>query len=181
MTNPCRHHLVRTIVVAGSALFLNGGYAQTTRATQSGTISATLPQSLRLPVGLSLKVRLKDSLNSRIVTPGIIWNGVLAEDLVSPQGRVYAVAGTPVTGVVASVRPAANDQPASISLRAVSINGVELYTTDKTRDGAAFGQDGALRSNPVVAGPIGGFVTSNANQQVNLTAGTLLTFNTSVP
>jgi hypothetical protein len=180
MNNYGRSHLLKLLIVAGFAFCAGNGHAQTTRVTQSGTVSGTLPQSLRLPVGLSFKVRLKDSLDSRVVTAGILWSGVLADDLVSPQGRVYAIEGSPVTGIVTTVRPALNDQPASISLRAISISGVELYTTNRTRDGA-LAQSGDVRTNGSATGPIGGFVTSDANQQVNLKAGTLLTFNTSVP
>ena len=180
MINPWRSYLVKIVVVGSLAVSLGSSEAQTARATQSGTVSGTLPPSLRLPVGLSFKVRLKDSLNSQVVTAGTLWSGVLVDDLVSPQGRVYAVAGTPVTGIVASVRSAGNDQPASIALRAISISGVELYTTNRTRDGAV-GQSGDVRTNGNATGTVGGFVTSDANQQVNLKAGTLLTFNTSTP
>jgi len=180
MINPWRSYLVTILTGTTLALSLGSIEAQTTRVTQAGTVSGTLPQSLRLPVGLSFKVRLKDSLNSRVVTAGTLWSGVLVDDLVTPQGRVYAAAGTPVTGIVASVRSAGNDQTASISLRAVSISGAELYTTNRTRDGAV-GQSGDMRTNGSATGPVGGFVTSDTNQQVNLKAGTVLTFNTSTP
>jgi hypothetical protein len=190
MSYPRSFRLVMRLCMIGSALLVFDSRAQTTRVTQSGTVSGTMPQSLRVPVGLSFKVRLKESLNSRKLTAGATWNGVLADDFVSPQGRVYALAGTTVTGVVTSVQPAINDQPASISLRALSIDGVELYTDSRVRNGPAGYQGGSLQTSADNnlrndhAGPTGssgGFATSGANQQVNLAAGALLTFSTSAP
>ncbi|QNI32249.1 hypothetical protein H7849_25235 [Alloacidobacterium dinghuense] len=178
------------LLVAGLALLVSYSKAQTTRVTQSGTVSGTMPQSLRVPTGLSFKVRLKEGLSSRIATPGTIWTGVLAEDFVSPQGRVYAVVGTTVTGVVATVQPAVNDQPASLSLRAMSIDGVEIYTDNRTRSGPGPSQGGDLltsgsynlrNDHAGTTGDSGGFATSGAKQQVNLAAGSLLTFSTSAP
>jgi hypothetical protein len=175
------------LAVIGLALLAGNSPAQTTRATQSGTMSGTLPQSLRIPIGLSFKVRLKDSLNSRVVTPGAMWTGVLAEDFVGPQGRVYAVVGTTVTGIVASVQPGVDSLPASISLRAMSIDGVELYIDSRRASGSPFSAGGGLQtsgSNNLTSdhagtsGSSSGFATSAASQQINLRSGTLLTFST---
>src|SRR5262249_47910921 len=143
-----------------------------TRVTQSGTVAGTMPQSLRVPAGLSFKVRLKETLNSRNVTPGTIWNGVLADDFVGARGRVYAPVGTTVTGVVASVQPSVNDQPASISLRAMAIDGVELYTDNRIRSGSPIYEGQSLQTGSNVLrndyhgtiGSSGGFATSGANQ-----------------
>jgi len=188
MTSHQLPRLSAALLVFFSSLLASDSSAQTTPATQSGTVAGTMPQSLRVPAGLSFTVRLREALNSRSVTPGTIWNGVLADDFVSPRGRVYASAGTTVTGVVASVQPSVNDQPASISLRATSIDGVELYTDNRIRSGSPLYEGRSLQTgsntirndHPGTIGT-GGFAASGANQQVNLGAGSLLTFSTSAP
>jgi len=189
MTSHQLPRLSAALLVFFSSLLACDSNAQTTRVTQSGTVAGTMPQSLRVPAGLSFKVRLKEALNSRSVTPGTTWNGVLADDFVSPGGRVYAPAGTTVTGVVSSVQPSVNDQPASISLRATSIDGVELYTDNRIRSGSPFyegrnlqtGSNALRNDHPGTTGSSGGFATSGANQQVTLGAGSVLTFSTSAP
>lgn len=188
MTN---HQLVRlsaALLVFFSSLLTFDSSAQTTRATQSGTVAGTMPQSLQVPAGLSFTVRLKEALNSRSVTPGTMWNGVLADDFVSPRGRVYAFAGTTVTGVVASVQPSVNDQPAAISLRVTSIDGVELYTDNRVRSAPPLYEGRSLQTgsntlrndHPSTIGS-GGSPASGVNQQLNLGVGSLLTFSTSAP
>ena len=176
------------LLVIGSTLLIAGTEAQTVRNTQSGTISSTTPATLRIPAGISFKVRLQHALNSGNATPGTNWDGVLADDLVSPQGRVYAAAGTPVSGVVASVKPGVNNQPGAISLRATAIDGVELHTDYKTRTGSEndgsgglLQSEGGLNSHGGRVVSSDGFATSTVAQQANLSAGALLTFNTSVP
>jgi len=176
------------LLVISSTLLIAGGEAQTVRNTQSGTISSTISATLRIPAGISFKVRLQHALNSGNTTPGTNWDGVLEDDLVSPQGRVYAVSGTPVSGVVASVKPGIDNQPGAISLRATSIDGVELQTDYKTRTGSendgSGGQlqsEGGLNSHGGRVVSSDGFATSAVAHQATLPAGTLLTFNTTVP
>jgi hypothetical protein len=176
------------LLVINSTLLIAGSEAQTVRNTQSGTISSTIPATLRIPAGISFKVRLQHALNSGNATPGTNWDGVLAEDLVSPQGRVYAAAGTPVGGVVASVKPGVNNQPGAISLRATSIDGVELHTDYKTRTGSEndgsgeqLQSEGGLNSHGGHVVSSDGFATAAVAQQANLSVGALLTFNTTVP
>jgi hypothetical protein len=176
------------LLVISSILLIVAGEAQTVRSTRSGTISGTIPATLRIPAGITFTVRLRHALNSSTATPGTNWDGVLADDLVSPQGRVYVQAGTAVSGVVVSVKPSVNNQPGAISLRATSIDGVELYTDYKTRTGLPNdGSGGQLQSESGLNSHGGnvissnGFATSAVAQSVNLSAGALLTFNTTVP
>ena len=176
------------LLVMSSTLLMVRAEAQTVRSAQSGTVAGTIPATLRIPTGISFKVRLRHALNSGNATPGTNWDGILANDLVSPQGRVYALAGTPVGGVVVSVRPVVNNQAGAISLRATSIDGVELYTDYKTRTGSENdGSGGLLQSEGGLNAHGGhvvssnGFATSAVTQQANLSAGALVTFNTTVP
>lgn len=188
MSNNRDFRLAIGLLVIGSSLLMAGGEAQTVRNTQSGTISGTIRPTLRIPAGISFKVRLRHALNSGNVTPGTNWDGVLVDDLVSPQGRVYALAGTPVAGVVASVKPAVDNQPGAFSLRASSIDGVELYTDYKTRSGSQGDESGGrLQSEGGVNSYAGhvvsseGFATSAVTQQPNLSAGAILKFDTMTP
>jgi len=190
MPNNRAIRLVIGLFTIGSLLLMPDGKAQTARSTQSGTISGTTPPSLRIPTGISFKVRLRHALSSGNTTAGTNWDGVLVDDLVSPQGRVYALAGTPVTGVVASVQPAANNQAGAISLRATSIDGVELHTDNKVRTGPDNDRSGGslqpegginLRnSHAGTTGSSGGFATS-AVTQINLSANSVLIFSTTIP
>ena len=172
------------LLVVASSLLMTNGQAQTVRNTQSGTISATIPPTLRIPAGVSFTVKLRSALNSGNATPGTNWDGVLVDDLVSPQGKVFAAAGTTVAGVVASVKPAVDNQPGAISLRATSIDGAELHTDNRMRTGqGGDSRGGGLQSESAVARAgqrvtSEGFATSAVTQQVNLSPGALLTFST---
>lgn len=188
MTGNRAFRLAMGLLVIGSSLLMVDGEAQTVRNTESGTISGTIPATLRIPPGITFKVRLRNALNSSNATPGTNWDGVLVDDLVSPRGRVYALAGTTVAGVVASVKPAVDNQPGAISLRATSIDGVELHTDNKIRTGSEVGQsggrlqpEGGVNLRNSVAGPSEGFATSSATEQANLSAGAMLKFDTTVP
>lgn len=183
MTSNRTFRLAMGLVVIGASLLMADGKAQTARNTQSGTVSGTMPASLTIPPGMSFKVRLKHALNSGNTTAGTNWDGVLVDDLVSPQGRVYFLAGTTVAGVVASAQPAIDNLPGSILLRATSIDGVELHTDNSTRTGSINDRGGSLQS--AGGASLGnnhpgttGFATSAATGQVNLSAGALLTFDT---
>jgi hypothetical protein len=191
MANNRTFRLAIGLFVIGPSLLMADGKAQTARNTQSGTISGTMPPSLRIPTGISFKIRLRHALNSGNATAGANWDGVLVDDLVSPQGRVYALAGTTVTGVVASVQPAADNLPGAISLRATSIDGVELHTDNKAgtgpendRSGGSLQPEGGVNlrnSHAGTTGSSGGFATSAVTAQINLSANAVLIFNTTIP
>jgi hypothetical protein len=105
---------------------------------------------------------------------------------------VYAHSGEVASGVVSSVEPPAGDHPASMSLRAQSLNGVELQSIDRTSstrmtsDGGYTAPNSRINLAQTPAGTSNtgakGFATATAGQgQVMLSAGTTLNFQTTAP
>jgi hypothetical protein len=180
--------------ILGASLLLASAESQTSRITQPGTVSATTPSSPRIPAGITFTVRLVHSLDSQTATAGQGWEGILVDDIVNPGGKVYALSGGTVAGVVASVQAATDTTPASISLRAVSLNGVELQTESltKTKDAGGSGDTISTPSGRVslpagfssgtTSGSSTGFATTTApGSQAKLASGAIVTFSTTAP
>src|ERR1700739_4755242 len=107
--------------------------------------------------------------------------------MVSPGGRVLALSGGTVAGVVASVQAPTDTTSAAISLRAVSLNGVELQTESVTRSRKTNGETVSTPSGKVSLPPgfssstksgSGFAATSASGGQAKLASGAVLTFTT---
>lgn len=176
-------HLGFCVLSAG--LLLTNAESQTSRMTQPGTVSATTPASPRIPAGITFTVRLTDSLDSQTASAGQGWAGILVNDVVGPGGKVFALSGGTVAGVVASVQPPTDTTSASMSLRAVSLNGVELQTEGVTRSKKT-GSDTISTPSGKVSLPAefsraakSGFATTTApGGQTKLPSGSTLSFTT---
>lgn len=182
---------VLPFIVSGS-LFVVPSNAQTAPATERATVSGTTPATLRIPAGMSFSVRLMRALDSRTVTVGTQWAGILVNDIVTAKGQVIAHSGEVAAGVVASVQQPTADHPASMSLRAQSLNGTELESMERTSSARVSSQGGytppngriSLESTPAGTSNTGarGFATATTSPgQVTLPAGATLNFQTTAP
>ena len=171
-----------------ASLLVANAESQTSRATQPGTVSATTPASPRVPAGLTFTVRLTDSLNSQTASAGQGWAGILVNDMVGPGGKVFALSGATVAGVVAAVQPPTDTTPASISLRAVSLNGVDMQSESVTWSKKT-GSETISTPSGKVSVPAGfsaatrrGFAATTApGGQTTLASGAILSFTTTAP
>lgn len=177
-------------VVSGTFLVVSSN-AQTAPATGRATVSGTTSATLRIPAGMSFTVRLMRALDSRTVTVGTQWDGILVNDIVGQNGQVIAHSGEVAAGVVTAVQQPTADHPASMSLRAQSLNGMELQSTERssarlTSQGGYTAPSGRVNLAATPAGTSNtgarGFATATTGPgQVTLPAGATLNFQTTAP
>jgi hypothetical protein len=189
---------VRSVCFAAGLFIVSAGFvihqagAQTSPVTQRSTVSGTTPATMRIPAGISFSVRLMRALDSRVTGAGTHWDGILVNDIVGENGMVYAYSGEVASGVVSSVQPQTGDHPASMSLRAQSLNGIELQSMDRTSSSRMTSGGGYtapsnrinLAQTPAGTSNTGakGFAEATAGQgQLLLSAGTVLNFQTTAP
>jgi len=158
-----------------------------------------------LPAGTAITVRLGSTISSKYASPGASWSGVVVHP-VTVGDKVVIPAGSPVQGVVASARPARSGSRAMLDLgiRRVTVNGraqsvaagAEPVVAGSPRArnlgaiaggtaagaliGKAVGGDGhdALIGGLIGGGTAGVLVARSKGYQVELKAGTVMTFTT---
>lgn len=176
-----------------------------TNATSPAASSNSVPE-LTLASGTSIEVTLATPLTSKTATAGNVWSGSIRNAL-SVDGRDVIPAGSSVAGTVTSVQPARKGDRAmlDLGLTSITVDGrrypvrgtMESIVAGSTRArnlgaiagsavaGAAVGQavSGSTKGT-IVGGLIGGgaatgVVSQTKGWQVELEAGTPLTFTTS--
>ena len=172
---------------------------------QSSGVLGFLKPKTTLPAGTAITVRLGSTISSKYASSGSSWSGTVIHPVTVGE-KVVIPAGSTVHGVVASARPARSGSRAMLDLavRSVSINGRRqsvaagaepvIAGSPRARNlgaiaggtaagaliGKAVGGDGhdALIGGLIGGGTAGVLVARSKGYQVELRAGTVMTFTT---
>ncbi len=96
---------------------------------------ASVAIAATIPAGTRITVRISNELSSGRNHAGDVWEGVLAQDVVS-GGKVIAKAGSPVKGKVTLADSSGRlKAPGKLSVRLTSVNGMPVTTGAVARQG----------------------------------------------
>lgn len=202
-----RHaHLIFSAALVATAFLTGCKSDNTSTAMAGGTTTTSRSSDLMLPSGTIIDVALGTELSSKTAGVGSSWSGTVRNALVV-DGRTVVPAGSSIAGTVTSVTPAHKGDRAMLDLGLTSMTvgahsyqvhgGMESVVAGSTRArnlgaigaaavvGAIVGhQVGHSGKGTVIGGLVGAgaataVVAGTDGYQVELKAGTPLTFTTS--
>jgi hypothetical protein len=133
-----------------------GGVVQNNAPGNAAASGAPLPQTVTLPAGTNLAVRIDRTISVKTSQPGDTFTGEIVEPVTSHHGDVLIPKGTPVGGVIDAAQKRGHFKGASdleLRLTSMTLDGVQraVRTADLTEEKKGKGK----RSAALIGGGTG--------------------------